>query len=95
MPSVSLNPEVRTAGDVRVNRIRPARGAPGWVELLKDPNRVIRKSAIDTLAKLGATAVPSLVAALEDKTPEIREGAGDVLHKIGSPAVDPADPGAC
>ena len=46
----------------------------------------VRSAAVESLARIGAAAVPSLVEALEDEDVLIRAGACDTLGRIGSDA---------
>lgn len=50
---------------------------------LNDINPAVRKSAVESIARLGTTALPALTDALQDKSKYIRTGALEVMSIIG------------
>jgi HEAT repeat protein len=59
------------------------------VDLLKDPDWVVRREAVITLGEMGdERCVEPLVRALRDGDWQVREAAIEALGAVGSPAVD-------
>jgi HEAT repeat protein len=87
------DPEIRERAARSLGEIgRPAiAAAPSIAEVLaKDPNKEVRKAALDAFVKLGPPArkaVPALVTALADKDPEIRASAIGHLRLMGPRAM--------
>lgn len=60
------------------------------IDLLKDPDWVVRREAVITLGEMGdERCVEPLVRALRDGDWQVREAAIEALGMVGSPAVDP------
>ncbi len=59
------------------------------IDLLKDPDWVVRREAVITLGEMGdERCVEPLAGALRDGDWQVREAAVDALSQVGSPAVD-------
>lgn len=59
------------------------------IDLLKDPDWVVRREAVITLGEMGDDrCVEPLAQALRDGDWQVREAAVDALGQVGSPAVD-------
>ena len=60
------------------------------IDLLNDPDLVVRREAVITLGEMGdERCVEPLVRALRDGDWQVREAAIDALGQVGSPAVEP------
>ncbi len=60
------------------------------IDLLNDPDLVVRREAVITLGEMGdERCVEPLVRALRDGDWQVREAAIDSLGQVGSPAVEP------
>ncbi|MDE3242205.1 MAG: HEAT repeat domain-containing protein [Nitrospirota bacterium] len=60
------------------------------IDLLNDPDLVVRREAVITLGEMGdERCVAPLVRALRDGDWQVREAAIDALGQVGSPAVEP------
>ena len=62
---------------------------PAMIELLKNPDWKVRRTACDALAGIGADAadaVAALTKAMSDKNTWVRCGAAEALGRIGEPA---------
>ena len=74
---------------LRVGRSKAA--IPALIKALEDSDWNVRRSATDTLGKIGSeAAIPALLQALEDSDWNVRRSAADTLGKIGSEAAIPA-----
>ena len=61
---------------------------PGLMELLKDKDRHVRRSAAYALARFGrdaSDAIPSLKEALKDDDPKVREAVAYAIKEIQNP----------
>jgi HEAT repeat protein len=66
-----------------------AAAVPALVEVLADPNPVVRRRAAQALARIGPDArdaVPDLIVALQDRNEEVRKSAARALGQIGPDA---------
>ena len=62
----------------------PQVGADSLIRLLRDPDTVIRRTAAESLGKIGyQQAAPSLILALDDAGFEVREAAVRSLSQVG------------
>jgi HEAT repeat protein len=66
-----------------------AAAVPALVEVLTDPNPVLRQRAAQALARIGPDArdaVPDLIVALQDRDEEVRKSVARALGQIGPEA---------
>ena len=66
-----------------------AAAVPALVEVLADPNPVVRRRAAQALARIGPDArdaVPDLIVTLQDRNEEVRKSAARALGQIGPDA---------
>ena len=58
--------------------------------LANDPDRLVRRSAAESLGKIGATGgIPALMALLDDSSPMVREAAARALGRFSELSPDP------
>jgi HEAT repeat protein len=81
------NPRVRARLLEVVGEQQSEQGVKLVIPGLKDINPAVRKTAVDTLARMGASAIPALIDALGDSSQYVRAGAVEALAIIGGEQV--------
>jgi HEAT repeat protein len=92
----SNDPDIRWRAELALGKIGPdaRKAVPKLIELLKNPDHILRRGAATALAGIGPSAkdaVPSLKAVLDDKDENVRWRAIQALGQIGEDAKSSID----
>jgi HEAT repeat protein len=86
---ISAADDLGHIGQVKKSYTEPA--VPALIEVLHDPDALVRKAAANALGKIDPDVkivVPALTDALKDKVPAVRQAAAGALGLIGPDAKD-------